>query len=154
VRKAASRIAEVRDRVVAIAREYKPDEIGCEYFGVAAGNKQRASAIEIVWLHGNVHVALVEAGFVAPIFIAPATLKKWYTGRGNKVEKAEVIAALHARYGISVPEHNAADAAAVGFMLHERARYYAGLVALRKTDSSDFSDYEIEKMESWQRAFT
>jgi hypothetical protein len=149
----ASRIAAVRDRCVALAREHQPDLIGCEFFGVAAGaSKQRANAIEVVWLHGNVHVALVEAGFAAPFFIAPATLKKWYTGRGNKVEKDEVIAALLAYYGIVVEEHNAADATCVAYMLHERARHEAGLGPLRKGEP-EFSAYELEKMGAWERAF-
>lgn len=149
----ASRIAQIRDRIVTIARAEKPDLIACEFFGVAAGaNKQRASAIEVVWLHGNVHVALVMNGFAAPYFVAPATLKKWYTGRGNKVEKQEVIDALLALYGVHVPEHNAADAACVGYMLHERARREAGLPPLRRGEP-DFTTYEIEKMEAWSRAF-
>lgn len=149
----ASRIAWLRDRIVAIAREEQPDQIGCEFFGVAAGaNKQRANAIEVVWLHGNVHVALVEAGFAAPWFVAPATLKKWYTGRGNKVEKSEVIDALLAFYAVHEPEHNAADATCVGYMLHERSRHEAGLGPLRK-GTREFSAYELEKMAAWERAF-
>lgn len=152
-RTSAGRIAEIRDRIVALAREHAPDLIGCELFGVAAGaNKQRASAIEVVWLHGNVHVALVEAGFAAPYFIAPATLKKWYTGRGNKVEKPEMVDAFERFYGVRVEEHNANDAACIGFALHERARREAGLGPLRKGDS-DFTPYEVEKMQSWERAF-
>jgi Holliday junction resolvasome RuvABC endonuclease subunit len=148
----ASRIAWLRDRIVAIAKEEKPDLIACEFFGVAAGARQRANAIEVVWLHGNVHVALVMSGFAAPFFVAPATLKKWYTGRGNKVEKQEIIDALSALYGVHVAEHNAADAACVGYMLHERARRDAGLGPLRRGER-EFSKYEIEKMESWERAF-
>lgn len=149
----ASRIAAIRKRIVALACLYKPDLIGCEFFGVAAGaGKQRASAIEVVWLHGNVHVALVEAGFAAPVFIAPATLKKWFTGRGNKVEKSDIIEALERLFSVRVEEHNAADAACVGFMLHERARYEAGLGPLRKGDP-EFSSYEVEKMQAWERAF-
>lgn len=153
----AGRIAEIRDRIVALAREHNPDLIGCEFFGVAAGGgKQRASAIEVVWLHGNVHVALVEAGFAAPYFIAPATLKKWYTGRGNKVEKPEMIDAFERYYAVRVEEHNANDAACIAFALHERARYEAGLGPLRLAHADAlgvWSEYEMEKMQSWTRAF-
>jgi Holliday junction resolvasome RuvABC endonuclease subunit len=148
----AMRIREVREQVRALVRRFTPGLIGCEYFGVAAGKAQRKSAIEVVWLHGNVHVMLVEEGYAAPYFIAPATLKKWFTGRGAKVEKPEIVMALHGHYGLRVPEHNAADAACVGYMLHERSRRISGLLPLRRGEA-EWSAYEIEKMDEWQRAF-
>lgn len=58
---------------------------------------------------GVVRLALVDAG-VSMMFLAPATLKKFATGKGN-ADKAAMIAAWNARNHARVTDDNQADAA-------------------------------------------
>lgn len=144
----------LRDQILKEAQNFQPEQVGCEFFGVTAGaNKRRSGSLEMMWLHGSVHVALLEGGFPPPVFIAPLTLKKWMTGRGKDVQKADIVGALQTQYGFLVQDHNAADATCIAMMLHERARQELGQGPLRK-GKPFFTAYELEKMLAWKPVFS
>jgi len=103
-----------------------------------------------VWLHGVIHAAIYDACGRNALYIAPATLKKWMTGRGNKVEKPEMVTAIGKQYGVRIANHNAAEAFGLGCLALERARHVSGFASLR---GRPFNAYEKKAMLSWRRAF-
>lgn len=142
----APRFRAIRDRVVELARRYEVREVGMEFYGV---DNTRSSSIEIVWLHGVLHVALDDLGLNA-VYVPVPTLKKWMTGRGIKVEKDDMIKGIAGHYGARLDNHNAAEAYGVACLTMERARHLAGKPSMR---GPAFAPYEREAMMKWQRAW-
>lgn len=117
-----------------------------EFYGV---DNTRSSSIEIVWLHGVIHVALDDLGLNA-VYVPVPTLKKWMTGRGIKVEKDDMIKGIAGHYGARIDNHNAAEAYGVACLTMERARHLAGKPSMR---GPAFAPYEREAMMKWKRAW-
>jgi Holliday junction resolvasome RuvABC endonuclease subunit len=114
-------------------------DVASEYFGVAKGS----GSIQIVWLHGIVNLALIEAGFPAPLYIAPMVLKKLMTGDG-RAEKPAMRGAVADVCGEAFDDDNIVDAFAVAHWLGRwhawRAGEYMG------------SAYAEEAVSKWKRA--
>jgi len=142
----AERLRDLCDRIAQVIALYEPDDVVAEYYGV---DRTRSSSVQTVWLHGAVHLAL-HAKSMQALYIAPSTLKKWMTGRGAKVEKPEMVAAIERSYGFAVRDHNAAEAAGLAVLGLERARHVNGLESIR---GRAFTEYEKGAMVGWQRAF-
>lgn len=142
----AARFNTIRDRILAVIARSGPVEVGMEFFNDV---QHTASSTESVWLHGVVHLALAGVGLHA-VYIAPATLKKWMTGRGNKVEKDEMVTAIAKQYGGRLADHNASEAYGLACLALERARFAAGEPSIR---GLRFNDYEKGAMMKWKRAF-
>lgn len=102
------RLTEIRDAIVALAREHEVRETAVEYFGI---NRHRG-VVHTVWLHGLVVVGLVEAGFGAPLYISPSTLKKITSGNG-RAEKTDMRDAIAAAAGVTIEDDNIVDAIAL-----------------------------------------
>jgi len=144
----ARRFMEIRDRVVELLARYNIDDVGMEYYGV---DNTRSSSISIVWLHGVLHLALASRGLNA-LYVPVPTLKKWMTGRGNKVEKPEMVSGINNLYGqrFTPEQHNAAEAFGVACLVAERSQHRQSLPSVR---GGPFSEYELTAMAKWERAF-
>jgi len=59
-------------------------------------------------VHGIVRVALVEAG-IPFVLVAPATLKKYVTGKGT-AKKPDMRMAVYQRFGVDLSDDNQVDA--------------------------------------------
>lgn len=66
------------------------------------------AAIALGLLHGVIRAALMDAG-VPYVLVAPATLKKYATGKGN-AGKPEMAVALYKRAGLELGDDNQVDA--------------------------------------------
>jgi len=144
----AARIALIRDRVIALIRAFNPEEIVAEFFNAVHTSQ---SSTHVVWLHGVVMTSIVSTWETKnPLYIAPSTLKKWMAGRGNKVEKAEMVKSIAKQYGTRIDEHDAAEAYGLAVLGLERARYTSGMESLR---GRAFTKYEKGVLPRWARAF-
>ncbi len=101
------RLIWIRDRVLGLVNDHGADVAVLEgySFGQARGTSQRHSAGE---LGGIVRVALFEAG-IPVVEVAPASLKKYATGKGNAPKEAVLAAAIR-RLGFEGHDHNESDA--------------------------------------------
>lgn len=101
------RLAWFRDQVIEACRFYRPDLAVIEgyAYGMARGASQSHSLGE---LGGVVRLVLHDLHIPVAV-VAPATLKKYATGRGN-ARKEEVLVAAVKRLGYQEANHNVADA--------------------------------------------
>jgi Holliday junction resolvasome RuvABC endonuclease subunit len=142
------RLTLIRDAIVAHAIEYEVEDIASEYF--SGGNRGKASnAMEIAWCHGLVNVALVEAGFPSPLYIAPSTVKKWWTDNG-RAEKPEMRSALNKyfddRWPSNMPDDdNVIDAYCIVSMLSAWCEWRAEVPRA-------WTAYQREALSKWRRA--
>lgn len=64
-------------------------------------------------LGGAVKLALYEMENVGkgnyPVIVAPTSLKKYVTGRGNGVQKNQMLLQVYKKWGVEFPDDNAAD---------------------------------------------
>lgn len=137
------RLQEIRDRVLHIAQQYDVTDSVCEVFSVRSG--AAAGAVATLWLHGIVQLALSERGFQPSLYIAPATLKKWWTGAGV-AEKEDMIFAAETEFGevFSMKENDQCDA----FLLAQLLRFYRNWTIRGVVRGSA---YEREAMARWKR---
>ncbi len=119
----------IRDRVIAVAKEYNPIDTIAEYFGVAKGS----GSLAVVWLHGLVIVALAENGYPPPMYMAPSSLKKLSTNDGH-AEKKDMKDALMRISGVYYDNDNTVDAALLAYWL---TRWYSW-----RSSNNGFSEYE------------
>lgn len=120
-RTGCERLAWIRDEVLEHA---KPLDFGIPVDlvvieGYAMGTGRQAGTYAIGELGGVIRLALHEAG-IPYIEIAPATLKKFATGKGNANKDAVLLAA--ARAGFDGDNNNEADA----WWLRKLALYHYG----------------------------
>lgn len=96
-----------RDQIIDAGRYYRPDLAVLEgyAYGMARGASQQHSLGE---LGGVVRLALHDLR-IPFVDVAPASLKKYATGRGN-AKKEEVLVAAVKRLGYHGSNHNVADA--------------------------------------------
>lgn len=99
------RLAAIRDAVLEHAAGADVVVIEGYAFGQARGTSQMHSTGE---LGGVVRLALYEAGILF-VDVAPASLKKYATGRGN-AKKEEMLAAAIRRLDYDGHDHNISDA--------------------------------------------
>ena len=109
-------LVKIRDRVLSVVAAHGVEDVGSELY--IAGRGRGPAIAPMMWLHGIVNLALVEAGFRSPLYVAPPTLKKWVTGAG-KADKDTVRAALKEQYGVDIEDDNIADAFAVATILRD-----------------------------------
>lgn len=128
----------VRDRVVAVAERYGIDYSACEFFSI-----QGMGGVSVIWVHGLVNIEMVSRGFLAPVYVSPMTMKKWFTGSG-KADKDDVLESVLRRFG----DHPFEDDNQVeAFCLAQMARYHH----LWKTGSAmKFDRYELSVMAKWK----
>ena len=142
----AQRLQETRNRIEASLNQWRPDEIVVEFFNDVMHTR---SSAECVWLHGITHLTIHDVGLAPALYISPATLKKWMVGRGNKVEKEEMVKAITEQYGETIEQHDAAEAYGLACLALERARYTLGEESIR---GRAFTEYEREAMLRWRRS--
>jgi Holliday junction resolvasome RuvABC endonuclease subunit len=143
----------LRDRARELAERYEVADCACEIYTPGRGRHRGATAMQ--WTHGLVNIELVSRGFPAPLYIAPPTLKKWMTGTG-KAEKEDVMFALEVGFGFVYTDDNIADAVSLATMLIDYHRWLLGmtrgdLVGTEDADDREYTKYEVEKMENWER---
>ncbi len=99
------RLVSLRDDTLRLAQRYRPDLILIEdmILGISGG-----TALKLAGLGYVIRLTLFEAGYQT-LNIAPATLKRFATGKGNAV-KEQMVAAARAQLGYKGNDHNAADA--------------------------------------------
>ena len=65
--------------------------------------------LKLPMVHGAVLMGLHRQGIRTPLYVAPATLKKFATGRGNG-EKSDVKMFVFQKWGVMLSDNNQADA--------------------------------------------
>jgi Holliday junction resolvasome RuvABC endonuclease subunit len=113
-KRGADRLTTIRDSVIGVARKYDVTDTIAEYFGMSA--KRGAGGIQTVWLHGIVVLALVEAGYPSPLYVAPASLKKLSTGDGF-ADKDAMREALRKLLRVDYENDNTVDACLITYWL-------------------------------------
>jgi crossover junction endodeoxyribonuclease RuvC len=110
------RLASLRDDTLQLADYYAPDLVIIEavFLGMKGG-----TALELAGLGQIVRLALHEAG-LAFVDVAPSTLKKFATGKGNAL-KPDMVAAATYHLGFTGSDHNEADAL---WLLHAGLAHY------------------------------
>jgi Holliday junction resolvasome RuvABC endonuclease subunit len=140
--KGVERLAAIRDEVMLVCREHRPDVVLIEGYSFASRASQAHSIGE---LGGVIRLALHEDNYTV-VDIPPTCRAKFATGRGN-ASKVEVISAISARTGL-VWEGKGADDMCDAWILEQMGR-----------SRFDASEYEwpknhLEALENidWSRA--
>jgi Holliday junction resolvasome RuvABC endonuclease subunit len=60
-------------------------------------------------LGGMVKIALFDTFGIKPIIVAPATLKKYITGKGTGVQKNQILLNVYKKWDVEFTDDNAAD---------------------------------------------
>jgi len=119
------RIDSIVEDAVSTARTCQAEDFVVEIFSIRPGRASRVA--ETYFLHAEICFGLLRAGFKAPIYVAPGTLKKWSCGNG-RAEKAEVREGLEERLGMTLhKDHNAVDAVGLALIGLDRLRWKSGL---------------------------
>lgn len=103
--KGVDRLSYWRDTFKHLFATVQPDVVVIE--GYSFGS-QGQSVVQIAELGGLIRLLMADTGIVWAE-VAPATLKKYATGKGNSGKEQVTIAAVH-RAGREFPDNNAADA--------------------------------------------
>ena len=120
-KKGVERLAAIRDEVMLICREHRPDVVLVEGYAYSSRAGQAHSIGE---LGGVIRLALYENNYIF-IEIPPACRAKFATGRGN-ASKSEVVSAISARTGL-VWEGKGADDMCDAWILEQMGRTRFGL---------------------------
>lgn len=126
------RLAMIRDKVVDIAKYYKPAIICIEGYAFGRQNGREAAGE----LGGVVKVALSEAGYDV-VVVSPGQLKKFATGSGN-ADKIKVATSVLKRWGVTFDSDDETDA----FVLHLIA------AALSDKDALELTAYQKEVVQA------
>ena len=103
-----ARLIAIRNAVLAEAYQEVDDVYRGASFVIEDFVTRSPAASTLGMVHGVVRVALVEAG-VPFVLVAPATLKKYVTGKGN-AKKPDMRMAVYQRFGLDLPDDNRVDA--------------------------------------------
>jgi len=96
----SQRLRKIRDTILEVFSECRPDDVAAEQFNV--GPRKRSRVAQTFYLHGVVGLHLVEHGFREPLMIAPPTLKKWWGAKG--ADKEGVRTGLEAFLEMELPQ--------------------------------------------------
>lgn len=107
------RVSHIADVVMAVVKEYGPDEIVIEGYGQTSKQGVQ-SFIKLVEVGTEVRMRLVREGLNIWIEVPPVSLKKFVTGTGKLPSgakgKKEMIRAVERHWGFATTDHNIADA--------------------------------------------
>jgi Holliday junction resolvasome RuvABC endonuclease subunit len=120
-KKGVERLGAIRDEVMLVCREHRPDVVLIEGYSFASRASQAHSIGE---LGGVIRLALYEDNYIF-VEIPPTCRAKFATGRGNAA-KTEVISAISARTGL-VWEGKGADDMCDAWILEQMGRTHFGL---------------------------
>lgn len=109
-RKGIKRLLDIKNQLMDINREYKPDYVVMEGYGFMT----KGRAFELGELGGVIKVMFTEIG-KEPIIIHPSHLKKYITGKGN-ADKSVMLVNIYKKYNIEFDNHNIADSFGLGKM--------------------------------------
>lgn len=100
----SERLAELRTKLLSYLASWDTVDIAME--GAVSYNRNGTMLGELA---GVVKEAIYSTHGRPPISVPPTTLKKYATGSGN-ASKSVVMMSLLKRYGVEIPDDNAADA--------------------------------------------
>lgn len=122
----ARRLLYARDQLAALLDEHKPTHVAYEDYAMGKARGGQGRIFDIGELGGVYKTLIYERG-INLILIAPTSLKRFVTGKGNvvapkgktlseKQKKEPMVQRLRSDFGIHVPQYDEADAA--GLLLY------------------------------------
>lgn len=118
------------DRVIFISKEICsriPDDVSLvcmeDYF-VAQSAAQMGSSIQLIQLGTTIRLNLYQRNIPLSI-IAPSTLKKWVSGKGN-VKKAMMIKEVFKRFGYEAADDDQADSIGLAYLAQHLFLFTSG----------------------------
>lgn len=97
----------LRERLTAASLWDAPTDVAIE--GYAFGSQMANMLGE---LGGMVKLTLLERD-IYPLIVPPTSLKKYVTGKGNGVPKSQMLLYVYKKWGVELPDDNAADSYAL-----------------------------------------
>ena len=102
--KGAARLQDIYVYLDAAVATWNPEDIAMEGTVVHS-----ASASVLGELSGVVKLCLNKGGYT-PLIVPPLTLKKFVIGNAKSAQKSHMLLQTYKRYGVELPDDNAADA--------------------------------------------
>lgn len=108
------RLHYLRTQVMEIVEDVKPQLVVLEDYAQGRNIAAKGKPFHMGELGGVLKLALWEQGFDL-LLISPSSMKMAIAGKGN-ADKDQVIASLSSKFGLHIPRHDEADAAALMFL--------------------------------------
>jgi Holliday junction resolvasome RuvABC endonuclease subunit len=112
------RLRDIQAHMLEIIVNYKIIDVAME--GYAFGSQMANMLGE---LGGMVKLTLLDFG-IYPLIVPPTNLKKYVTGKGNGISKAQMLLFVYKKWGVEFTDDNAADSYALARLVsgkHELA---------------------------------
>lgn len=120
------RIQSIVDSIMEIVNEHNPDVVVLE--GIAFMSRNSTALAQLAALNYMIRAELMKKG-IGFLIVAPTSLKKFATGKGN-AQKDEVMLAVYKRWGVSILDNNECDGyvlAQIGLAIKDDDRKITGV---------------------------